>query len=195
MDQAVPQQDAKDIDPVRPLSFHRWERGKEAEYEKLMSHIVVLRERVRRLRAKSRSGGQSDSVQGLVDQALKEQSWLAGREQAHRYADSLAELVLLIADKPYLTAVFDHELSHANPTEPITLNTLFESDDLRALRVACNTEASPQPEHRLCQNHVAEVLRLLFKSVPSRCGTTVSWINFDIFTCPGWQLLLRSFWH
>jgi hypothetical protein len=156
------EQDTMDNGAVRPpRPFRWWEGGKRAEYEKLMSHIVVLRERVRRLRAESKSNGQSTGVQRLVDEALQDRSWHAGGEEANRYADSLEELVPLIADGPYLTAVMDHELTRVNPMEGITLNTLFDSDDLQALRVACDTEASPQSERPLILYRVAQVLRLL----------------------------------
>jgi hypothetical protein len=143
--------------------FHWWQGGKKAEYEKLMSHIVVLRKRVRRLRSVRSSDGQSTCVQHLVDQALQDRSWHCGGEQAHRYADSLEEFVVLIEHEPYLTVVMNHELSHADPGERITLETLFEKGDLQALMVAYGTEEPPRPARSLCRKDVAEVLRLLFQ--------------------------------
>lgn len=102
-------------------TFRWWQKGQKAEHEKLMAHIGVLRKRAEWLKETAPDSTTAKTMVPLVEGALGDSSWRRGGEDAHQYADTLEELLPLIANEEYLRTVLSHELARPDGTEPIVL--------------------------------------------------------------------------
>jgi hypothetical protein len=152
-------------------TYRRWQNGQKAEHEKLMAHIDVLRKRAEWLKATVPDDSTTAiTVVPLVEQALRDSSWRRGGEDAHKYADTLEELLPLIANEEYLRAVLSHELARPDGTEPIVLTTIFHTEQLMSLMDSGSErgERSNLQHGRCWRDEVAETLRLLYQERADR---------------------------
>jgi hypothetical protein len=120
--------------------FHWWQRAEKAEHQKLMAHVAALRGRIKSLRAAaSDTEGLTGRVTERVDEMLDDCTWLRGGERAHRYADSLEELIPLVAAESYLDnvlrseKVLRSEQDRRDAAEGIPLKSSPDADLVRAL--------------------------------------------------------------
>src|SRR4051794_16850826 len=90
-------------------------------------------------------------------------SWCQGGELAHRYADSLEELAVLVGNPLYLATVLRHELTRPDPAERIKLADLFDPEDLGAERGGSGGGPSSRSAEVVDSVPPAQMLRLLFQ--------------------------------
>jgi hypothetical protein len=147
--------------------WRRWGRrhAELAERRKLIAHICVLRERVKRF-------ADSDNKQSpmiLVQELLDNEKWCKYEDESlHVYADELEELLPLIADRLHLQIALAAELGGRNKEESIQLSALFDGATLNSLRnsvhisggIDGNESESPGT---LSRGHAGEVLSRLYR--------------------------------
>lgn len=150
------------------LQATAWRKGlgasvRAAEHEKLLAHIDVLEQRIRRFAESvdAPQGPALDAVNRLLNSSTPAGG--ASGEPLHAHANQLEELLPLIADVPYLVSVLTAELAPSKGGETIRLPDMVDNTLLKSLSHTL-TNSWTEPPEGLQRNILAQILSQLSRA-------------------------------
>lgn len=152
-----PDRDVPELTTPEPR-WRWWQTGRQAEHDKLIAHIEVLRKRAQRVIAGQERGDPTPSLIAHLEKTLSNRRWRAGGERAHEYADALEELLPMVASDQYLETSMRYELGRPS-TERVHVQNIIggERSEVQAKKRECSSSTA-------LDGQLAETLSLLYRA-------------------------------